>query len=97
MRKRGHKRRDANQAQIVRALRQVGATVEILSDIGHGCPDLLVAPKYGALTLMEVKDGSKLPSEQKLTPDEAQWIELWNSRVFIVKSVDEALAAIGLA
>ena len=34
---------DANQAEIVKALRQVGMSVLSLAPMGKGCPDLLVA------------------------------------------------------
>lgn len=53
---------DGNQAQIVRALRQVGATVLSLADMGDGCPDLLVGFR-GFNILLEVKDGSASPSD----------------------------------
>jgi hypothetical protein len=33
---------DANQTEIVQALRQIGAVVQSLAAVGNGCPDLLV-------------------------------------------------------
>lgn len=36
------KRTDGNQAEIVRALRSAGATVQTLHTVGKGCPDLVV-------------------------------------------------------
>lgn len=33
---------DANQPEIVAALHAVGATVQHLHEVGHGCPDILV-------------------------------------------------------
>jgi Holliday junction resolvase len=47
---------DANQEQIVSALRAAGATVQSLAAIGNGCPDLLVGFNRKTL-LMEIKDG----------------------------------------
>lgn len=44
---------------------------------------------------MEVKDGSKPPSRQRLTAEELIWHDNWNSKVHIVTNVKEALAAIG--
>lgn len=85
---------DANQAEITEALRRVGASVQPLHTIGQGCPDLLVGYR-GINLVLEVKDGEKKPSEQKLTPDEANWHARWRGQVAIVRSVDEALAAIG--
>ncbi len=88
-------RTDSNQSAIVKALRKVGATVQILSDVGKGCPDLLVG-FAGRTYAMEVKDGAKSPSERKLTPDQVKWHRAWKGQVAIVNSIVEALAVIGL-
>lgn len=94
------KRVDRNQAEIVEALRSVGCTVQHLHEVGQGCPDLLVghADDDGIPRnyLLEVKDGSKPPSKRRLTPDEKRWITLWAGQVAVVRSVDEALAAVGI-
>jgi hypothetical protein len=85
---------DDNQAVIVAALRQVGATVQILSAVGRGCPDLLIG--FRSLnTLLEVKDAAKSASRRTLTPDERAWHEQWRGQVTTVTTVDEALIAIG--
>jgi hypothetical protein len=81
---------DANQTQIVSALRAAGATVQSLSAVGQGCPDLLVGYQ-GINILMELKDGKKPPSERKLTSDQIVWHSEWKGVVFLVTSVDEAL------
>jgi hypothetical protein len=86
---------DANHAQIVRALRDIGASVESLASQGRGCPDLLVGFRSRNL-LLEVKDGAKPPSAQVLTPDEQRWHRDWRGDVIVVRSVDEALKAIGV-
>jgi len=84
---------DANQTQIVSALRSVGASVELLSAVGKGCPDLLVGYR-GVNLLMEVKDGKKPPSERKLTSDQIVWHTEWKGVVFLVTSVHDALDAL---
>jgi hypothetical protein len=84
---------DANQTQIVLALRSVGASVELLSAVGKGCPDLLVGYR-GVNLLMEVKDGKKPPSERKLTSDQIVWHGDWKGVVFLVTSVHDALDAL---
>lgn len=84
---------DDNQQKIVEALRSVGATVQILSAVGKGCPDLLVGI-FKRNFLMEVKDGEKPLSAQSLTADEAIWHNEWKGQVAVVSNVDEALAAI---
>lgn len=86
---------DDNQAEIVKALRQVGAKVQSLAPIGNGCPDLLVAFRQVNF-LFEVKDGSKPPSARKLTPDEAAWIAGWGAPVFVVNSAVEAVGILSM-
>ena len=82
------KRVDANQAEIVAALRAAGATVCDLHECGHGVPDLLIA-HGGRLMLMEVKaPGARLNSR------EALWHAEWPMPVAVVHSVEEALEAL---
>ena len=82
---------DANQTQIVEALRVCGATVRVVSQ-GDGIPDLLVGYR-GFTILMEVKDGRKPPSARELTPAEQKFFNEWTGGMLVVvKSVDEALA-----
>ena len=66
-------RTDANQAEIVAALRKAGASVTSLAGVADGCPDLLVG-RAGQTLLMEVKDGTKKPSDRKLTPDQQAYV-----------------------
>jgi hypothetical protein len=40
---------------------------------------------------MEIKDGNKMPSKQKLTIDQEHWHSVWRGTVHIVKSIDRAL------
>ena len=63
---------DANQTAVVSALRAAGATVQSLAAVGAGVPDLLVGFQ-GKTILIEVKDGAKVPSERRLTPDQLVW------------------------
>lgn len=91
--------RDANEAVIVEALRAAGHLVQHLQQ-GDGVPDLLVAvagPRTIGLTLvlLEVKDGAKKPSAQKLTADQVRWHQQWaRAPLHIVNSVEQALAAV---
>ena len=80
---------DRNQADIVRALRQVGAEVTPTQTLGHGFPDL-VAGFRGVTYLLEVK----MPGEH-LTEDEERWHRRWSGQVSIVYSEEDALRAIG--
>jgi hypothetical protein len=88
-----HGRIDANQPEIVKALRAAGASVQSLADLGRGVPDLLVGWR-GINLLFEVKDGAKRPSARRLTPGEEQWHRRWRGQVVVVESVDDALHAL---
>lgn len=87
-------RTDANQDQIVSALRAAGATVQSLAVLGKGVPDLLVMFQ-GNLSLLECKDGAKPPSKRKLTDDQQKWHQAWGCIVHVVMNPQQALAAIG--
>jgi len=68
--------------------------VQPLHTVGKGCPDLLCGVR-GTNLLVEIKDGQKVPSARKLTPDEAAWHQSWRGQVAIIESVDDALALVG--
>ena len=88
-------RTDANQTQVIIALRAAGATVQSLSAVGDGVPDLLVGYK-GVTYLLEVKDGDKVPSKRMLTPDQIEWHERWlGGTLAVVEHPDAALRLIG--
>lgn len=84
---------DANQKEIVKALRQLGASVLLLHRVGQGCPDALVG-RCGINVLLELKDGSLSPSRQRLTPDEKNFFDSWGGQVAVVTSVKEAVDAV---
>lgn len=89
---------DDNHASVVKALRSSGCWVLDLSAVGKGCPDLLVhGPVYPwDFKLLEVKDGSKSPSRQRLTPDQVEFHSGVRGPVHVVKSEAEALAVMGI-
>ena len=84
---------DDNQGKIVEALRRCGATVQILSGVGAGCPDIL-AGIFKRNFLLEIKNPDQPKSAQVLTADEAIWHNEWKGQVAVVRSVEEAVAAI---
>ena len=80
------RKRDANEAAIIAALRAVGAHVCQVS--GKGAPDLICrvpAASWGRLYAFEVKSGSGKRTE-------AQAVTGWP----IIRSVSEALEAVGV-
>lgn len=82
-------KRDANEAEIVTALRAVGAAVRHIS--APGVPDLLVGYR-DTNYLLEVKS-----TKGKLTDDEQTFFDEWHERghAAIVRNVDDALRVIG--
>lgn len=87
---------DANHTQVVSALRAAGAKVESLAGVGKGVPDLLVGiPGTKRLMLMEVKDGDKPKSAQKLTPAQQDWHAKWSGYpIALVDGPEAALRAL---
>ena len=86
---------DANQNEIVNALRKAGCSVQILSSVGKGCPDLICG-RNGVNYFIEVKDGNKPKSAQKLTPDQVEWNSNWLGQVAVVNSIEQAFQSVGL-
>jgi hypothetical protein len=83
-------RKDSNHNEIVKAFRQLGASVHDTAQLGAGFPDICVA--IGKTTLLiEIKDGEKPPSARKLTEDEAKFHDEWQGWLEIVCSVDDVI------
>lgn len=82
------RKRDANEKAIVDALRRVGASIVRIS--ADGAPDLLVGFR-GQNWLLEVKASKGL-----LRANQAAWASRWSGAVQTVRTVDEALTAIGV-
>lgn len=80
------KRTDTNQAEIVKALRGMGATVLDLHTVGKGCPDLAVG-SMGVTYLIEIKRGPK----EKLTKDQEYFFRDWKGEITIIYSVEMAI------
>lgn len=84
------RRTDGNQTEIVETFRALGASVQHLHIVGKGCPDILVG-YMGINSLIEIKDGSKPPSKQALTKEEAEWHDSWRGQVAIISTTDQAI------
>ena len=87
------RRVDDNQREIVKGLMKIGCLVHDTSDAGKGFPDLVAGYK-GKLFLLEIKDGNKSPSRQKLTPVQEEFHRLWHGYVTVVNSLEEAINAV---
>jgi hypothetical protein len=82
---------DGNQSEIVSALRDLGASVAILADLGCGIPDLLVGWRDHNL-LLEVKNPDGRGN--RTTPAEISWTESWKGQIGVVNNVEEALSVL---
>jgi hypothetical protein len=77
-------RTDTLQAAVIRELERAGWSVQSLSQVGHGVPDLLVATPEGETFLIEVKaPGRELSERQR------RWKSRWQGKVVVVHSLDE--------
>lgn len=87
---------DANQKEIVAALRSVGAIVIPCHAVGQGFPDLVIGYR-GDTFLIEVKDPSQPKHRHELTPAQKLFHAAWPGKP-IVKAftVLDALEAIGM-
>jgi len=82
---------DANQGEVVDAIRAVGGVVTYLFKVGDGVADLLVSFR-GQWYVFEVKDGAKVASRRALNPEEKKWIAEQRAPVHVVNNAAEALA-----
>ena len=90
---------DANQAEIVRYLRDIpGCKVAITSMVANGFPDIVVG-WMGRNYLFEIKDGAKPPSKRKLTPAERKFHKQWEyaGQIGIVTCVEDCWQVMGIS
>lgn len=88
------RRIDSNQREIVEALKAAGCAVVSTARMGGGFPDLVVGRGdigHGQIFLLEVK-GPK----GRFTPSELRFAASWHGNYRVVRSVEEALRAVGL-
>jgi hypothetical protein len=84
---------DANQMEIVDALTKVGCSVLDCHTVGRGMPDIIVGYRWKNY-LLEIKNPA---AKGKLNQRQKAWIAGWAGRpVAVVRTVEEALAAVGI-
>lgn len=84
---------DANQPEIVAALRRIGCSVLHLHQLKN-CFDILVGYRTRTF-LMEIKDPAQPPSKRQLTPGEEEFRRTWRGSPYhIIHTIDEALAIV---
>lgn len=87
------RRIDANQREIVQALKAAGASVCDLSGCGKGVPDILIGYQ-GRNLLAEIKRPWAKgidKSDLELTPPQVEFFDSWLGQVAKVTTVEEAL------
>ena len=77
---------DANQPEIVKAFRDLGWSVLIISQLKNCCD--IVVGKHGENVLVEIKDGKKPPSQQKLTTGEDKFLSNWKGSWVVINSIE---------
>ena len=80
---------DKNQQQIVSALRKLGCSVAITSDVGSGFPDVIVGYN-GRNYLIEIKS-----SKGKLRKSQEDFRDKWVGQWAVCYSLEEVLKVIG--
>ena len=82
---------DSNQREIIKALKDIGASVQLLHQVGGGCPDVMVGYR-GVTTLLEVKNPAGL---NKVSESQKSWQNEWcGGPVWVVRSAGEAIDAV---
>lgn len=78
---------DANQPEIVKTFRKLGWYVLIISQLKNCC-DIIVS-KSGRTIAVEIKDGAKPPSAQKLTDGELKFKEEWQGEYRLINCIED--------
>ena len=81
---------DRNQGEIVNTFRKLGWSVQVLSVVGEGCPDIVVG-RRGFNLFVEIKDGQAVPSDRRLTKAQVGWHASWKGQVAVLKNIDEVI------
>lgn len=80
---------DRNQPEIVKAFRGLGWSVLIISQLKNCC-DIIVS-KNGRTIAVEIKDGEKPVSAQKLTPGELKFKDEWQGEYKLINCFDDVI------
>jgi Holliday junction resolvase len=84
---------DANQKEIVQQLRKIGISVLHTHQLGRGAPDIILGYRNENF-MIELKDGNKTKSQQKLTPDEIEFQAKWQGNYAVCNSLEQILSVI---
>jgi hypothetical protein len=86
---------DANHKEVADAFRKLGCSFLSLAPLGKGAPDAAIG--YAGLSiLVEIKDGSKPKSAQKLTDDQREFWDTWKGGVRLVNGMAAVVETVEL-
>jgi hypothetical protein len=85
------RRVDANHNPIIAVFREAGFSVYDASAFGRGFPDCVLGYE-GRSFLVEIKDGSRIPSERKLKPTQKRFADGWKGHYKVIETIEQALA-----
>lgn len=81
-------RKDSNHKEIVEAFRAHGFYVLDISQLKN-CADLIVTKGAYSTLAIEIKDGAKVKSAQKLTEGEEKFQREWKGQYAIVRTIGD--------
>jgi hypothetical protein len=84
------KKVDSNHKQIIKTLREIGASVFDTSAVGRGFPDIVVGWQ-GVNYLVEIKTPKGKPTEQQIS-----FFTLWRGQAVLVRSATDILQLLGV-
>ena len=84
---------DSNQSEVVKAFRDLGWYVLIISQLKNCC-DIMVS-RNGRTIAIEIKDGEKPPSQQKLSDGEIKFRDEWQGEYQLINCIDDVIKISG--
>lgn len=81
---------DKNHGDIVECARKNGITVIDCSRFGEGFPDTVFVFKK-ICVLVEIKEGSNIPSKRKLTKDQRKFFDKFTSYITVVENIEQTV------
>ena len=82
------KKTDSNHKELMDMIRKIpNASVFSTHTLGKGFPDIVIGYK-GLNYLVEIKDGNKPKSAQKLTADEIKFHDSWKGQIITCNNFD---------
>lgn len=82
-------RKDANHNEITDCFSSLGYSVLDISQLKNAC-DAIVA-KGSRTIAIEIKDGSKPPSQRKLSSGEVNFKNRWNGEWALIESIEDVI------